>query len=245
MRSSVEDPDTRVGRRELLAPHVSINGVSLHTPTAPELEAVLRDAFEPGPMRCVSPINGKDLARARTDRVFRGMLERMDLRVPEANTASFFAWLRRQALPADRLRTDLLHPVLSVTRDLGRSVYFLGGKDTEPFEWATRARRLYRGLRLAGAHAPGADLRDAEGGRRLVQRLNDSGAQVIVALPATARGEEFSFRYASRLDASLYLEVRHGPRPLLARDVPCGGSLSPVARLYTRRMNRQGQLVTH
>ena len=176
MRSSVEDPDTRVGRRELLAPHVSINGVSLHTPTAPELEAVLRDAFEPGPMRCVSPINGKDLARARTDRVFRGMLERMDLRVPEANTASFFAWLRRQALPADRLRTDLLHPVLSVTRDLGRSVYFLGGKDTEPFEWATRARRLYRGLRLAGAHAPGADLRDAEGDlRNETHDLRDAG----------------------------------------------------------------------
>lgn len=243
MRSTVEEPNVSGGRPGLLQPNAHINGVDLHAPTAAELDQALTRVFEMGRLCRVSPINSKDLRRARSDRVFRGMLSRMDLRVPEANVGALSAWMKRSPLPSNRIRTDLLHPVLSVARNMEASVFFLGGTDSEPFEWASRARRLYRGLRIAGAHAPGPDFRDAEGGRRLVERINDSQADVVVALPSTTRGEEFSFRYGKRLQSSLYLDVRHGPRPVLARDVPCGQS--PVLQRKTRvaAKTRRVQLV--
>lgn len=217
MRSTVDEPCAPEGRLGLLEPHAGLSGIFVHTPTESQLDGALHHCFSLGRLCRMSTLRLSDVWRARRDPTFRGILGRMDLLVPEGGAIALASHLARVPLPSDRARTDLLDPVLNVARERGRRVFFLGGSGAAPFDWARRARRRYRGLALAGAFAPGADFRDAVGGRRLADRLNDSGADVIIALPSTDRGIEFPFRHGRRLDASLYLDLRHGPRPAIER----------------------------
>ncbi|MAG58220.1 MAG: hypothetical protein CMJ83_18190 [Planctomycetes bacterium] len=195
---------------ELLTPSVVVGGVPLHTPDTIELESVLHRTFDGGRLRRVSTVRLRDLWRARKDPHFRSILSRLDLGIAAGQSMASWTRLTGQSLPKERWIGDLADLVLRVAREVDRSVFFLGGEGCAPYDWARRAHYRFPGVRLAGAFAPGPDFRDAEGGRRLLDRINDSGADVIVALPTTARGEEFPSRYASRLDAELYVNLWSG-----------------------------------
>jgi N-acetylglucosaminyldiphosphoundecaprenol N-acetyl-beta-D-mannosaminyltransferase len=217
MRTIVDEPCMAAESSGLLQSCASLSGIPLHTPTGPELEGALHRSFFLERLCCISTLRFRDVWRARKDVTFRGILRRMDLLVPEGCVVTLASRLSMNGLPGNRVRTDLIRPVLTVARDAMRRVFFLGGRGSDPFDWGRRACQRYPGLIIAGAHAPGIDFRDAAGGRRLADRLNASGADVVIALPSTNRGEEFPFRYGRRLEANLYLDLRHGARPVIAR----------------------------
>lgn len=220
MESTVDETCTAEKNFRLLQPHASLSGIPLHAPTEHELEEALHRSFSLGRLCRVSALRFRDVWRARKDVTFRGILRRMDLLVPEGNLVTLASRLSMKRLPSDRVRTDLINPVLTVAQETARRVFFLGGRGAQPFDWGRRASQRYPGLVIAGAHAPGADFRDAAGGRRLADRINASGADVVIALPSTNRGEEFAFRYGRRLEASLYLDLRHGAGPTIAQRKP-------------------------
>lgn len=220
MRPIVDETCIAQESSGLLQPRASLAGIPLHTPTGPELEDALHRSFLLGRLCRISTLRFRDVWRARRDATFRGILRRMDLLVPEGRVVALASRMSMNGLPADRVRNDLINPVLTVASEASRRVFFLGGRGADPFDWGRRARHRYPGLIIAGAHVPGIDFRDAAGGRRLVDRLNASGADVVIALPSTNRGEEFPFRYGRRLDTSLYLDLRHAARPTIARRQP-------------------------
>lgn len=216
MESIVDETCTAEKNFGLLQAHASLAGIPLHAPSEHQLEEALHRSFSLGRLCRASTLRFRDVWRARKDVTFRGILRRMDLLIPEGGLVTLASRLSMTRLPSDRVRTDLINPVLTVARDASRRVFFLGGSGAEPFDWGRRASQRYPGLVIAGAHVPGVDFRDAVGGRRLADRINASGADVVIALPSTNRGEEFPFRYGRRLEASLYLDLRHGAGPTIA-----------------------------
>jgi len=199
--------------RNFPAPDASIGGLSIHAPDQATLENVLCGCFDGEQLRHVSTVRMQDLRRVRRDCNFREILSRLDLLVAEGWPLAALARFLHHPLPRDRWSGDLTETVLRAARERDRRVYFLGGEGSAPFDWARRAHYRFPGLQLAGAYAPGPDFRDAEGGRRIVDRVNRSGADVIIALPSVSRGEEFPFRYGAHLEAKLYVNLWAGLPP--------------------------------
>ena len=165
----------------------------------------------------VGTLTLNDLWRARKDARLRAVLSHMDMLVPEGAVSRWASRLVGDQVVDQHLRSDVLGTVLTEARDNGQHVFFVGGSGSQPFDWARRSRTRYPGLILAGAHAPGPDFRDAEGVRRLRDRIRDARAEVVVALSRTTRGMEFPFRCGKSLGARLYFDLRGGPCPSLSR----------------------------
>ena len=103
--------------------------------------------------------------------------------------------------------------VLNEARRRGLRVFVLGSDRDETFSQARIMAMNLKGLELAGAHAPSADFRDEDGDLRLARRIEDAGADVIVAFPRFHRGEEFPFRAWRHLRAQFYMSF-HGFDPV-------------------------------
>ncbi len=181
------------------------------------LKQALRHSFDGDELFRLSTLTLGDLWRARKDIRLNAALARMDLVVPERAVSR---WASRSL--GDRVselcrRSVVLDAVLEEARDNGRLVFFMGGRESEPFDWARRARTRFPGLILAGAHAPGPDFRDEQGARRLCGRINGARSDVVIALSTTTRGIEFPFRYGDRLASQLYFDLRGGPCSTIAK----------------------------
>ena len=127
MESTVDETCTAEKNFRLLQPHASLSGIPLHAPTEHELEEALHRSFSLGRLCRVSALRFRDVWRARKDVTFRGILRRMDLLVPEGSLVTLASRLSMKRLPSDRVRTDLINPVLTVAQETARRVFFLVG----------------------------------------------------------------------------------------------------------------------
>ena len=186
---------------------VTLGGVELDLPTDDDLDALLTFAMGSETMVHVTALRLRDLARARRDKRFRERLEHVAVVLPEG-TARLVASKLVRAGPS--LSADVLERTLATAHAHGWRVFFLGGKHSAPFDWARRARQRHPGIAIAGACAPGPDFRDDEGDERLVKRIRETGADIVMATPMTPRGEDFPIVRGPELGVHLYVESRAG-----------------------------------
>lgn len=112
---------------------------------------------------------------------------------------------------------DLMHRILALAAKRGTGVYLYGGKEETSQVAAERLLQLYPGLRISGrsnGYVPQAEE------QTLVERINDSGADILFVGLGSPRQEEWIERHIDHLHVKLIQGI--------------GGSLDTVAGTVKR-----------
>lgn len=98
---------------------------------------------------------------------------------------------------------DLFHQLLGMSARRGYSVYLLGAKDEVVTETARRVQQLYPGLKLAGSHH--GYFWDDE--QAMVDRIRESGAQLLFVAITSPKKENFINRWREQLGVTFVMGV--------------------------------------
>jgi UDP-N-acetyl-D-mannosaminuronic acid transferase (WecB/TagA/CpsF family) len=170
----------------------------------------LADLLASGTPCRVASCRARDLMRAREDPAFRRLLLSSDLVVGTGNGMRLLSKLARAGLSTVSYTSVMARVTLTTAADHGWNVFFLGGREREVFNFAHEAPRTHPGLRIVGALEGPRLMDDDAGARRLVERINDSGADIILGSPGSAAGEAFTYAYRDELDPRLVVNLWDG-----------------------------------
>lgn len=98
---------------------------------------------------------------------------------------------------------DLFHELLAMSARRGYSVYLLGAQDQVVSETARRVQQLYPGLKLAGSHH--GYFWDDE--QAMVDRIRESGAQLLFVAITSPKKENFINRWREQLGVTFVMGV--------------------------------------
>jgi N-acetylglucosaminyldiphosphoundecaprenol N-acetyl-beta-D-mannosaminyltransferase len=98
---------------------------------------------------------------------------------------------------------DLFHALLKMSAEKGYSVYLLGAEEAVVAETARRVQSLYPGLRLAGFHH--GYFWDDEAA--MVQKIRESGAQLLFVAITSPKKENFINRWRDQLGVNFVMGV--------------------------------------
>lgn len=174
------------------------------------LAECLQRLSESGSSRRVVSCRTRDVIRARQDWAFRDLLLSTDLVIGSGSGIRFLGILARARLDPVAYPAHVAEITLATAASQGWKVFFLGGRRDEVFNFAHEASRRHSGLRIVGALEGLKNHDDEDAAQRLVQRVNESGADVILTSPSTRAGEEFAYRYRRALDSPLVVTVWGG-----------------------------------
>lgn len=160
-----------------------------------------------GPMAIVSTLNVDVLSTARRDVAFRELL-RSQTALNLVDGAPV-AWLLRLAgIRAQRTAGSDLSAVLLAPYPNGPSIFLLGDEQTTLEEIARRSEREGWSDRLAGWYSPvRREVDDPAASRAIVDRINASGAEVLLVGFGAPRQETWMARWASSLAPRVGISV--------------------------------------
>lgn len=211
----------------------SFGGLSWVAPPPTKLEAlgraVLADADE---RLALVACRRADLRRSRRDERFRALLEAADLLLP---VGRLFSWRVGGPSATARDGAAALGAICAAAADAEAKLFVLGGRDAEPFEWASRAGYRYPGLLIAGAATFGVDARDAEGEARLVRRMADAGADVVLLVPQSEAELRFAAERRGDLPGRIVFVLLGGASGVLTTPAERRRSHGLPSRRTTRR----------
>lgn len=98
---------------------------------------------------------------------------------------------------------DLFHQLLAMSAQRGYSVFLLGAKDEVVTETARRVQQLYPALQLAGYHH--GYFWDDE--QAMVERIRESGAQLLFVAITSPKKENFINRWRDQLGVTFVMGV--------------------------------------
>jgi len=120
------------------------------------------------------------------------------------------SWLTRAGITPAPFAADMARRTLTAAIDNGWKVFFLGGHRNEVFNFAHQAPKRHPGLKIVGALEGLKSADDEAGARRLIERLNDSGADIILGSPRTPAAESFTLDYRDELTPRIVVNLWGG-----------------------------------
>lgn len=204
MSLTVESPSRSESAQETSPTQRTLAGFRFSVPSEVALGPAIEDLLFEGRPATYATCRAMELWRTRWDRRLKKLLHSADVLVPRGSALTFVTPGGAADENVDDPGETLLpSAILDAAQSARKRVYFLGGMDCEPFDWARRIYQRYPGLRIAGASAPDVDLRDHDGCRRLVQRINKSYASVLLVVPESDRMEHFVLCYRALIRAPM------------------------------------------
>lgn len=150
---------------------------------------------------CVTGVHG--VMESRRDPELRAIHNRAGMVVPDGMP---LVWLSRLAdlAPAGRVYgPDLLLAACAASVERGWRHFLYGGADGVPERLAARLEERFPGIRIAGAWSPPFRPLTAEEDRRAVERIADSGADLVWVGLGTPKQERWMADHAGRVPAVL------------------------------------------
>ncbi len=157
-----------------------------------------------GERKRVAFINADCVNQAATNPAYQDALSRMTTLLPDGSGLSLAARLKGESLTDNLNGTDLFPMICQEARRTGRSIYFLGGKPGVADDAANAAASALPGLRIAGCEHGYFD-RSAEG--KVVERINESGADILLVALGAPHQEQFIDRHGDALSPTLCMGV--------------------------------------
>jgi len=182
--------------RGALSERADILGLPLDNLSMEEaIEAIVRPA-DRGRLLQVSFVNVDCVNLSYRDPIYRSALVHSDLRLADGIGLRIAGRILRNEIRQNVNGTDLFPRLLARLAATGQSIFLLGGRPGVANEVAAWARANYPGVRVAGT-AHGYFAADEEG--PLIQRINESGANILLVAFGAPRQENWIQRNAGRL----------------------------------------------
>lgn len=130
---------------------VNILGVGVDDVTFSQAKEKVRQLLLSGDGDYVVTPNPEFVIRAQKDFTFRNILNRSSLSVPDGVGLVWASGLLGKPLTERVTGADLAEAAISLSSELGKSVFFIGGRKGVSVAAAELMSRKYPGLRVAGA----------------------------------------------------------------------------------------------
>jgi exopolysaccharide biosynthesis WecB/TagA/CpsF family protein len=181
---------------------VPIDPVDLDQAVDRAMEAVAEATFAQ-----ICTVNLDFLVNARRDAGTRAVLRRSELNLADGAPVVWLGRLLGSPLPGRVAGSDLVPRLAAAAAAAGASIFFLGGEDGNAAVAAERLVAQYSGLVVAGIHEPArAALEDMEDDD-IVQRVADSGADILLVALGHPKQDKWIARNRDRLPVSVAIGV--------------------------------------
>lgn len=185
-----------------LQPNLTVDGISINVPSLPEAVSSIVSAAQHGDNFSVCTLNLDHVVQLRQHANFRAAYRRARF-----VTADGFPIVVLSRLMGTRIErttgADLVEPVCEEARKKGLSVFLLGANDHTLNMTAKRLTERYRGLQIAGRHAPGPGFDPYSGeADRAIETIRASGARLCFVALGAPRQELFAARCLDELNGT-------------------------------------------
>jgi N-acetylglucosaminyldiphosphoundecaprenol N-acetyl-beta-D-mannosaminyltransferase len=167
---------------------LNILGVPVHALTTADALQQVRCFMAKPRLHQIATVNPEFVMAAQQDAAFRYVLRQAELCLPDGiGLVLASRWLGRP-LPERVAGSEFVYQLAELAAQKGWPLYLLGAGPGVAEEAAAVFQRLYPGLIVAGTYAGSPDV---EENNSIVQRINDSGAQLLYVAYGAPRQDKW------------------------------------------------------
>lgn len=213
--------DSNNERRQLADfPHVKFGAFNIICASRPDLvQLALNDCRLPSqPARLVFDANGHALSLARSEPEFAKLTQMADIIHADGGfLVSLSKLLRLNSIPERSATTDMLHDFSEAFQRTDFGFFLLGSDERVNAECSAILKKTYPSLTIAGRSNGFFSLEDE---RRIVDQINESGADILWVGLGKPKEQEFCVRWRDELNVRWI--------------ITCGGCFNYVTGDYSR-----------
>jgi N-acetylglucosaminyldiphosphoundecaprenol N-acetyl-beta-D-mannosaminyltransferase len=177
-------------------PRASIMGVPLDACSAEQFVATVEAWVDDGDRQFAVPVNAHLVNLANQDPALAALLRHSGLNYADGQSVVWAARLLRHEVPARVPTTEMIYPIAAMLARRRFPVFLLGGRPEVAEAAAERLRHDYPGLEVAGVQH---GYFEAQDDRRIVQRINDSRARVLLVGLGNPKQEKWVWEHLEEL----------------------------------------------
>jgi N-acetylglucosaminyldiphosphoundecaprenol N-acetyl-beta-D-mannosaminyltransferase len=177
-------------------PRAEVMGLPLDACSADQLVATVEGWVDDGDRQFAVPVNAHLVNLANRDPELAGLLRHSGLNYADGKSVVWAARLLRHPVPERVPTTEMIYPIAEMLARRHFRVFLLGGRPEVVEAAALRLRREYPGLQIAGTQHGYFDARDD---RRVLQRINDSRARVLLVGLGNPKQEQWVWEHLGEL----------------------------------------------
>ena len=177
-------------------PRAGVMGVPLDACSAEQLVATVERWVDDGDRQFAVPVNAHLVNLANQDPELAAVLQHSGLNYADGQSVVWAARMLGRDVPARVPTTEMIYPIAEMLARRRFPVFLLGGRPEVVDAAARRLRRDYPGLQIAGVQHGYFDAGDEH---RVLQRVNDSRARVLLVGLGNPRQEKWVWEHLGEL----------------------------------------------
>jgi N-acetylglucosaminyldiphosphoundecaprenol N-acetyl-beta-D-mannosaminyltransferase len=182
--------------------NLTVDGVTINVASLPEAVSSIVTAAQQGDNFSVCTLNLDHVVQLQQRSDFRAAYRRARFVTADGFPIVVLGWL----LGAHLHRTtgaDLVEPICQQAQRTGLPIYMLGSNNDTLASTAKRLSERFKGLQVAGYHAPGSNFDPYSGeADRAIESIRVSGAKLCFVALGAPRQELFAARCLDELDGT-------------------------------------------
>jgi N-acetylglucosaminyldiphosphoundecaprenol N-acetyl-beta-D-mannosaminyltransferase len=169
-------------------PNLNILGIPVHALTTAEALKQVRAFMAEPELHQIATVNPEFVMAAQQDAAFRYVLRQADLYLPDGIGLLLASRWMGQPLPERVPGSEFVYHLAELAGQEGWSLYLLGAAPGVAEEAAAVFQRLYPDLIVGGTYTGSPDPAENDA---IVQRINDSGAQLLYVAYGAPRQDKW------------------------------------------------------
>ncbi len=142
------------------------------------------------------------------DELFKEIYDNADLILTDGKPLLWIA--KRQGTPIKEKisGSDFFPEMCKLAAKNGYKIYILGAAEGVAAKAADNLKMKYEGVQIVGTYSPPIGFeKDDEEVRRIIKKINDSGADILAVALGSPKGEKFIFRIREKIDVALSISI--------------------------------------
>jgi N-acetylglucosaminyldiphosphoundecaprenol N-acetyl-beta-D-mannosaminyltransferase len=183
---------------------VNILGVLIDSVTFPEATTRVKELLLNGDRATIFTPNPEFIIYAQKDKKFRDILNQADLAIPDGVGLVWASRILGQSLQERVAGADLAEKAVELASELGKSVFFLGGRGDTSVIAARGMQLRYPGLRVAGTWS--GEAREV-GDKENLDKIGQEKIGLLLVAYGHPKQEYWLERNLSKLNVNLAMGV--------------------------------------
>lgn len=186
---------------------VDIVGIDVDNVTMEESMEALKTFLEGGRLNMIFTPNSEIMIDAVKDRELGEILNEAQLLIPDGIGLVIASRFYKTPLKEKVAGVELGTKLIELAEKEGKSIFLFGGKPGVAEEAANKLKEKYGDLKIAGT-MHGYFAEDEE--EAMVDKINESGADILFAALGAPKQEKFIYRYKDSLKVKIAMGVGGG-----------------------------------
>lgn len=142
------------------------------------------------------------------DQLFKKAYDNADLVLTDGQPLLWIAKWQGTPIKEKVSGSDLFPEICSLSANNGYKIYILGAAEGIAAKAAKKLKNKYRGLQIVGTYSPPIGFeKDKDEVKRIIDKINISGADILAVALGAPKGEKFIYRIREEICVSLSISI--------------------------------------